>query len=77
MDLLLHPWVFKASAHSIFNESPFLLTQGPAGLEISSGGDYLRSRGLEIGKGGDIDGLGRGDLALRDKVGLVDGLPHL
>ena len=65
------------SAHSTFSKCPFLLTQGPAGREISSGGHYLRGRGLETREGDDVDSFGWGGSSLRDEEGLVYGRPHL
>ena len=46
--------------HSLFDASPVLLAQGPAGLETSSGSSHLKGLGLKVGEGGNVDGLGRG-----------------
>ena len=63
--------------HSLLYASLVLLAQGPAGLETSSGRLRLRGRGLKAGDGGNMDCFSRGGSPLRDKMGLLDGLPHL
>ena len=52
----------RDSAHSTFNNCPFLLAQGPVGRETSSGGYYLRGQGLKTREGDDVNGFGQGGL---------------